>query len=99
MRFTRYPKGEPYQITPRKRAAAWRAVQKEKDRYPLFLELVKHHTAEDRLASIADQRERWWHEMRERHANVWRKARQALRDLPLGPRAAKKTTTNRSKWD
>jgi len=29
MRFTRYPKGEPYQITP-KLAAAGRAIQKEK---------------------------------------------------------------------
>ncbi len=60
MRFTRYPKGEAYQITPRKLAAARRAVQREKDRYPLFRELLKHQTAEDRLASIAVERERWW---------------------------------------
>jgi hypothetical protein len=40
MRFTCYPKGEPYQITPRKLAAARRAVQKDKDRYPLFPELL-----------------------------------------------------------
>ena len=51
MRFTRYPKGEAYQITPRKLAAAQRAVQREKDRYPLFPELLKHQTAEDRLTS------------------------------------------------
>ena len=41
MRFTRYPKGEPYQITPRKLAGARRAVQRQKDRYPLFPELLK----------------------------------------------------------
>jgi hypothetical protein len=88
MRFTRYPKDEPYQITSRKLAAARRAVQKEKDRYPLFPELLKHQTAEERLASIADERARWWHEMRNRHAELWRRARKALRDLPSGPRAA-----------
>lgn len=88
MRFTRYPKGEANQITPRKIAAARRAVQREKDRYPLFPELLKHQTADDRLASIAVERETWWQEMRDRHAQQWRKARQALRDLPTGPRAA-----------
>jgi hypothetical protein len=88
MRITRYPKGEPYQITPRKLAAARRGVQKDKDRYPLFPELLKHQTAEERLASIANEQETWWQLMRDRQANVWRKARQALRDLPTGPRAA-----------
>jgi len=72
MRFTRYPKGEPYEITPRKLAAARRAVQREKDRYPLFPELVKHQTAEDRLASIAVERGTWWREMRERQAAIKR---------------------------
>lgn len=77
MRFTRYPKGEPYQITPRKLAAARRAVQREKDLYPLFPELVRHQAAEDRLASIAVERETSWQEMRERQAKLWRNARQA----------------------
>jgi hypothetical protein len=88
MRFIRYPKGEAFQITPRKLAAARRAVQREKDRYPLFSELVKHQTAEDRLTSIAVEQETWWQEMRDRQAQRWRKARQALRDLPTGPRTA-----------
>src|ERR1700757_3676717 len=88
MRFTRYPKGEAYQITPRKLAAARRAVQKEKDRYPLFPELLKHQTAEDRLASIAAKQETLVQEMREHQAQLWRKARQTLGDLPTGPRAA-----------
>ena len=88
MRFTRYPKDEPYQITSRKLSAARRAVQKEKDRYPLFPELLKHQTAEERLASIAEERESWGHERRNRHARLWRKARRALRELPPGPRAA-----------
>jgi hypothetical protein len=70
MRFTRYPKGEVYQITPRKLAAARRAVQREKDRYSLFPELLKHQTAEDRLTSIAVERETWWQDMRERQAQL-----------------------------
>ena len=94
MRFTRYSKGEPYEITPRKLAAARRAVQKEKDHYPLFPELLKHQTAEERLATIAVERETWWQEMRDRHAKLWRKARQALRELPPGPRAAIKRYWN-----
>ena len=88
MRFTRYPKGEAYQITPRKLAAARRAVQREKDRYPMFPELLKHQIAEDRLASIANEQEAWWQQMRDRQANGWRKARQSLNRLPAGPRAA-----------
>jgi hypothetical protein len=49
---------------------------------------VKHQTAEDRLTSIAVERETWWQEMRERQAKPWRKARQNLDRLPPGPRAA-----------
>ena len=88
MRFSRYPGGEVYQITPRKLAAARRAVQREKDRYPLFPELLKHRNAAERLASIAVKRETWRQEMRDRQAKLWRKVRQALRGLPPGPRAA-----------
>jgi hypothetical protein len=88
MRFTRYPRWEPYEVTPHKLAAARRAIQKQKDRYPLFPEFLKHRTAEERLASIAVELETWWKEMRERHAKLWRKARQNLNSLPTGPRAA-----------
>jgi hypothetical protein len=54
----------------------------------LFPELLKHQTAEERLASIAVEQETWWQQMRDRHANLWRKARQNLNRLPPGPRAA-----------
>jgi hypothetical protein len=88
MRFTKYPRWEPYEATPRKLAAARRAVQREKDRYPLFPELLKHRTAEEKLASIAAERESWWQQMRDHHAKLSRKARRALRELPAGPGAA-----------
>lgn len=61
---------------------AWRNASKR------FPELLKHQTAEERLASIAVERETWWQRMRERQAQLWRKARQTLRELPAGPRAA-----------
>ena len=88
MRFTRYPRAESYQITPRKLAAARRAVQREKDRYPLFPELLTHQTAEQRIASIATSREEWWQNVRDHQAKQWRLARKSLHDLPPGPRAA-----------
>ena len=53
MRFTRFPRGgQPSPPSARRVAAAKRAVQAEKDRYPLFPELVTHHTPEARLAAI-----------------------------------------------
>jgi len=88
MRFTRYPKAEPYEITPRKLAAARRAVQRQKDRFPLFPELITHQTAEERLDAIAYGRAEWWQSMRDHQAKQWRRARKSLRDLPRGPRAA-----------
>jgi hypothetical protein len=90
MRFKKYPRWEPYEVTPRKLAAARRAVQKQKDRHPLFPELLKHQTAKERLAAIAIERDQWWRRMRDHRAKQWRRARQALRELPPGPRAALK---------
>ena len=49
---------KPYELTPGMLAAARRAVQKQKDRYPLFPELLKHQTAEEGLAAIAIEPER-----------------------------------------
>ena len=54
MRFTRFPRGEhqPSPPSARRVAAAKRAVQAEKDRYPLFPELVRYATTENRLAEL-----------------------------------------------
>lgn len=59
IQFKRYPRGEPDEVTPRKLAAARRAMQREKDRYPLFPELLTHQTAEERLEAIATSRAEW----------------------------------------
>jgi hypothetical protein len=34
----------------------------------MFPELLKHQTAEERLAAIAIERERWWQQMRDHRA-------------------------------
>ena len=61
MRFTRFPRVErPTPPSGRRVAAAQTGVQAEKDRFPLFPELVTHHTPEARLAAIDRQRVEWW---------------------------------------
>jgi len=53
MRFTRFPRVEqPSPPSARRVAAAKRAVQAEKDRYPLFPELVRYATTESRLDAM-----------------------------------------------
>ena|ERR1700719_1539547 len=61
MRFTRFPRGEhqPSPSSGRRVAAAKRAVQAEKDRYPLFPELVRYATTESRLAAMQEHRTTW----------------------------------------
>jgi hypothetical protein len=88
MRFTRFPRGGTNPPSARRVAAAKRAVQAEKDRYPLFPELVTHHTPEVRLAAIDRHRIEWWQEHRNFRAERWREARSSLRALPPGPRTA-----------
>ena len=80
IRATRFPPSA------RRVAAAKRAVQAEKDRFPLFPQLVTHHTPEARLAAIDKHRVEWWQEQRDFRADRWRKARASLCALPSGPR-------------
>ena len=70
MRFSRYPIWKAYELTLRKLAVARRAVQRHKDRYPLFQELLNHQTAEETLALIANDRETCCPRMRDHHRQV-----------------------------
>jgi hypothetical protein len=79
MRFTRFPRVETSPPSARRVAAAKRAVQAEKDRYPLLPELVTHHTPEVRLAAIDRHRIEWWQEQRNFRAERWREARSSAR--------------------
>ena len=88
MRFTRFPRIEqPTQPSTRRVAAAKRAVQAEKDRYPLFPELVRYATTESRLDAMQEHRITWWQQHRNHVAASWREARASLRSLPPGPRS------------
>jgi hypothetical protein len=77
MRFTRFPRGEhqPSPPSARRVAAAKRAVQAEKDRYPLFPELVRYSTTESRLEAMQEHRITWWQQHRNHVAASWREAR------------------------
>jgi hypothetical protein len=62
-------------------------VQAEKDRYPLFPELVRYPTTESRLEAMQEHRITWWQQHRNHVAASWREARASLRSLPPGPSA------------
>jgi hypothetical protein len=82
MRFGRYPRPATHERTPRRLAAARRAVQRDRDSCPLFPDLVKHQTAEERLDAKDDEGEAYWAKMRKHQADTWRRARRELRALP-----------------
>jgi hypothetical protein len=90
MKFTRYPRraARPDQPSRQRLTAHHRAVQREKDRYPLFPELVRFETAEQRIVAWDVAVATWWQQMRKHRAQSWRRARRELRQLPAGPRAA-----------
>jgi len=87
MRFDKYPRHVEYEVTPRKVAAAKRAIQADKDKCGLFQEMVVHNTPEERLDAMAIHRREYWQEMRDGVAKTWRKARHQLRALPIVTRA------------
>jgi hypothetical protein len=86
--ITRFPRVEqPTQPSARRVAAAKRAAQAERDRYPLFPELVRYSTMPSRLDAMQEHRITWWQELRNHVAASRREARASLRSLTPGPRA------------
>jgi hypothetical protein len=86
MRFNRFPRVEQPSPPSARRVAAAKRVQAEKDRYPLFPELVRYATTESRLDAMQEHRITWWQQHRNHVAASWREARASLRSLPPGPR-------------
>lgn len=87
MRFTRYMMRETsYQMTPRKVAAARKAIEQDRERCGLFPEMMQFTTVEDRVDAIARHRSLWVADMRQHQADNWRRARRLLRELPPGTR-------------
>lgn len=73
------------EITPRRYAAARRAVTKQKARYPLFAEdpqVITDLTPEDRLARLERRNARWSQESRDFRAHQIREIRNMLQHMP-----------------
>jgi hypothetical protein len=77
MRFRRWPRPTPYQVTPRKCAAFLRKQRLEREALPLFAEMIsaRHHPVEEEMA----RRAIWWddyeRDRRNARAARWREAR------------------------
>lgn len=79
MKFDRYPSKTPREITPRRVAAAARAVRREADAMPLFPELRRFTSTEERLNQVQEDGAAAIGRMRDFQAAAWREARAILR--------------------
>ena len=86
MRFFRYPRPLQREITSRRLSAARRAIQRDRDSWALFPEYVKHHTAEERIAAVDEDVSAAFQLRRQQRAEAWRRARAALRQMPVQQR-------------
>ena len=80
MRFLRWPRVTTYEDTARKRAALARSQRLQRERLPLFADLVaaRQPSEDEEMARRAD----WWprlqQEKRDERAHAWRRARARL---------------------
>jgi len=83
MRFDRYQIAKvPREVTPRRMAAARRAVARELAEIPLFPELARDSSAEERMERLQTESLEFRRRMRQDRAEAWRRARAAMRALP-----------------
>lgn len=61
--------------------AAQRAVQREKDKTPLFPDMSDYQTVDDRVKDIDETEKEFLARMRADHCRLWRKVRRALRAM------------------
>lgn len=80
------PRG-PLPWSARRLAAAGRAVRRELDAVPLFPELARYRSIEERVAQMEAGREDFHRAMRAHRAAAWRRARAELARLPRTTRA------------
>lgn len=71
-------------VTPQRLAAARKALQRQRDKSPLFADAIaaEQPTPEERIERIDAGRVANWLEDRKRQAGWWRKARALYRSLP-----------------
>lgn len=82
MRFTPYILKDRRAWTARRIAAARRAAQRERDAVPLFPELARYRTTEERMAVVNKEEDAWLASCRDFRAAQWRKARRLLAGMP-----------------
>ncbi len=87
MRFQRF-NIRPAKIprTVRRVKNAERAIQKERDNIPLFPELVRFKSADERLNHLDEVQIAYWKNIRDHLASTWRKFRRRLYGLPESDR-------------
>ena len=82
MRFQRFPfHPSPINRTSRRVKNAERAIQRERDDVPLFPEMMRFKTADERLDYIDRVQIEYWQRMRDADALTWRKFRKRLYGL------------------
>ena len=87
-RFARCPMRPSHiERTSRRIKNAERAVAKERDDIPLFPELVRFRSADERLTHLDDVNMAYWQRQRDLEADTWRKFRARLASLPGHERA------------
>jgi hypothetical protein len=86
MKFFRYARSPQREITSRRLSAARRAIQRDKDSWALFPEYVRHHTAEERIAAVDEDVSEGFRLRRKHRADAWRRARAAVRQMPIQQR-------------
>ena len=85
--WQRYPiTKERREWTPLRVKAAERAVKREAENMPLFPELRRYHTVEERMEKMDIRADIIVQRMRAGRAKMWREARAFLRSMPKGDR-------------
>lgn len=98
IRFKRALKSEKRGATPRRLAAAKRALRRQADALPLFSEQIKDEqpTPEERIKSFDNSHAEFAQRLRDHDAKSWRKARVQLRSLPREEQEVVLTFWNKS---
>lgn len=95
MRFDRFPfrptGHRPSRLPPQLRAAAQRAVDRELAKVPLFPELARFRTVEEREQNLAREHAAYARQLRSFRAAKWREARAELATLPAVTAAGVRT--------
>lgn len=83
MRFQRFKvRPSPIERTARRVRNAERSIQRERDDIPLFPELVRFKSVDERLRHLDNMTMAYWQRIRDASAKTWRKFRRRLYSLP-----------------